>query len=256
MDQEKLVETITAEVLRRLEKKHPVLNTAKILAVITGGMIGLQEGLEQLKKIKELGNSISVVLSPAAEKIAGLDRIQECLGVDSQVITAQDEYPGNLLKEADFVLVPVLTQNTAAKVANTLADTLASTLIMQALLRGKPVLAAKNAADPKDALRLQADMGHETPGLAQALQANLKKLEVYGVTLVPVQNLAEECQKLLHSTKTAVLPSIETKKGIVDAQAVKAAAEKGVTSLFITPGTIVTPLARDMARDYHVTLSS
>ena len=255
MDQEKLVEMITAEVLRRLENKQPVLAAAKILVIITGGTIGLQEGLEQLKKIKALGTDISVVLSPAAERIAGSNRIRECLGADSQVITAQDDYPGNLLKEADIVLVPVLTQNTAAKIANTLADTLASTLIMQALLRGKPVLVAKNAADPKDAVRLQADMGHELPGLVQALQANLKKLEVYGVTLVSVENLAEECQKLLHTKNSAVLPSTETKKKIVDAQAVKEAAEKGVTSLFIASGTIVTPLARDMAREYHVTLS-
>lgn len=258
MDNEQLVEWVTREVLQRLGKKQTEECAAerKALAIFTGGTIGLSMGLEEIKKLKQSGFTISVVLSPAAEKIAGPERIKECLGLNIPVLTVKDDYPGTLLKEVDVVLVPVLTENTAAKVANIMADTLASTLIMQALMRGKPVLAAKNAADPKDVLRIQLGMGHGAPGLVQALQANLKKLEVYGVTLVPVQNLAAECQRLLTPKKAIVLGETTEKKGIIDAQAVKAAAENGAVKLVIAPGTIVTPLARDLARDYHITIQT
>jgi ethanolamine utilization protein len=172
--------------------------------------------------------------------------------VDSQVLTVRNEYPGKLLKAADLVLIPVLTQNTAAKVANTLADSLASTLIMQALMQGKNILAAKNAADPKDAWRIQANMGKEAPILMQALQANLKKLEDYGVKLVSVQLLAIEYQKIIKPQISKIAAFATGKKNIVDAQAIKAAAANGTKKLMVIPGTIVTPLARDLARDLQV----
>lgn len=258
MDNEQLIEWVTREVLQRLGKKQleGCVAAKKALAIFTGGTIGLSEGLEEISKLKQSGFYITVVLSPAAEKITGYERMKEYLGMDVPVIMVNDEYPGGHLKEADVVLIPVLTENTAAKVANTMADSLASTLIMQALMRGKPVLAAKNAADPKDALRIQADMGHAAPGLVQALQTNLKKLEGYGVTLVSVQNLAAECQRMLTPKKSDVSGRTSEKKGIIDAQAIKAAADSGVANLVIASGTIITPLARDLAKDFHITIQT
>lgn len=261
MDHEALVRTVTAEVLRQLERaaaKAEPEYTGKehnVLAVFTGGSIGLEQGLAELRKIQAAGAGITVVLSCAAEQIVGVNRIKGTLGSDTEVITAQSSYPGRLLREADIVLIPVLTQNTAAKLAHTLADTLVSTIILQALMLGKPVLAAQNAADPQDGWRVKGQMTSSAPALLQALQANLKKIENYGMRLLPVGKLATETQKNLMRGVKPQSGSAAAKRIVIDAEAVKAAAAAGTGIIHIASGALITPLARDLAQEYGLKLA-
>ncbi len=266
MENAKLVELVTAEVMRQLEivssapNEKPILPCKQALAIFTGGTIGLEESLLELQKIQALHVELSVVLSAAAEQIIGIERIKEYLGSTINLVTTHSPYPGKLLRDADFVLVPVLTQNTAAKLAYTLSDTLPSTLIMQGLMLGKPILAAINAADPQDGWRLQKDMGKCSPALSEVLRQNLKKIEGYGVELVHVNSLAASSQKIIDriakkaftSQCSEAQRSPQGKKSIVDAETIKVAASNGFTSITAPKGAIITPLARDVAREYGI----
>ncbi|WP_425060125.1 Coenzyme A biosynthesis bifunctional protein CoaBC [Sporomusa carbonis] len=259
MDNEKLVELVTTEVLRQLKQLNgtgqlqPGGARYKALAIFTGGTIGLDTGLEELSSIQALNTEITVVLSEAAEKIVGVNRIQEKLGSHINIVTTQSPYPGKFLREADIVLVPVLTQNTAAKLAYTLSDTMVSTLILQALMFGKPVIAAVNAADPQDSWRVQKNMAKSSPALREALQANLNKIETYGIQLTPVENLTTQAKKVMfREVKPRPVREITSKKQVLDAATVKSAVQSGAKTLTVTKGTLVTPLARDIARENNV----
>ncbi len=266
MENEKLVELVTAEVMRKLgltslaSEEKSTIPCKQALVIFTGGTIGLEQSLIELQKIQALHIEVSVVLSAAAEQIIGIERIKENLGSNINLVTTHSPYPGKLLRDADFVLVPVLTQNTAAKLAHTISDTLPSTLLMQGLMLGKPILAATNAADPQDGWRLQKDMVKCSPALAEVLRQNLKKIEGYGIELVHVDNLAAGSQKIMDriAKKASVSQCNEGKnipqgkKGILDAETIKAAASSGQKSITIKKGTIITPLARDVAREYGV----
>lgn len=260
MEHENLVHYITAEVLRQFKQqefpREPVLPACKIVAIFTGGTIGLEQAIRELRCIQDSKAEITVVLSRAAEEIVGSKRIQDELGSGVTIVNSHCPYPGKKLREADVVLVPILTQNTAAKLAATLSDTLPTTLIMQALMMGKPVIAAPNAADPQDGWRLDK-MGKTGPALTQALQANLRKLENYGIRLVPVQELAGALKTILgrEIRQTEPQPLQQpVKKGVLDASAIKTAADSGEKKLFVAKGTIVTPLARDTAREHAIEL--
>jgi ethanolamine utilization protein len=258
VDNEKLVQLVTLEVMRQLKQKPAAIQEDvalaenKALAIFTGGTIGFEQGLAEIKKIQNLNFSVTVVLSAAAEQIIGIDRIKAELGSYTTIVTAHSPYPGDVLREAELVLVPVLTQNTAAKLAHTLSDTMVSTLILQGLMMGKPVVAALNAADPMDSWRIQANMGKASPGLLKALRANLQQLEGYGIQLVQVTALAEESQKLLGRKSKKSAASLANKKSVLDAVAIKNTAANGVKSIAISRGTIITPLAKDVAREYGV----
>ncbi|SDE69326.1 flavoprotein [Sporomusa acidovorans] len=261
MDNEKLVELVTAEVMRRLgsaQGEKPLQTAAPLytaLAIFTGGSIGLETSLEELKALQAIGTKLTVVLSQAAETIVGENWIKEKLGSDIPIITSQSPYPGKYLRAADIVLVPVLTQNTAAKLAHTLSDTMACTLIIQALMLGKPVLAAANAADPQDGWRVQKEMTKTPPALREALQNNLKKIAAFGIELTPVDSLAAAAKKALRKETNSDLPVIldkPAKKQVLDAEAVRRAAQSGTGIVKIEQGTLVTPLARDIARESHI----
>lgn len=266
MDNEKLVELVTAAVMRQLgagvlaAKEQSSIPCKKALVIFTGGTIGLEESLRELQKIQALQVEMSVVLSAAAEKIIGMERIKEQLGSHITFVTAQSPYPGNLLREADFLLVPVLTQNTAAKLAYTLADTLASTVIMQGLMLGKPILAAMNAADPQDSWRVQKNMGKSSPALSESLRQNLKKIEGYGIQLAHVEQLAMNSQKIMERLAKKASENQQSqsqvagggKKSILDAAAIEVAASSGLTRIVVPKNGIITPLARDLARDHGI----
>jgi len=266
MDKERLVELVKAEIMRQLEleslagKEKATLPCKQALIIFTGGTIGLEQSLIELQKIQALNIEVSVVLSMAAEKIIGMDLIKKHLGSNINLVTTHSPYPGKLLRDADFVLVPVLTQNTVAKLAYTLSDTLPSTLIMQGLMMGKPILAAMNAADPQDGWRIQKNMGKCTPALAESLRQNLKKVESYGIELVHVDHLASSSQKIIDRMEKKAWDSQHSdskdihrgKKSILDAEAIKVAANNGLKSITIAKDAIITPLARDVAREYSI----
>ncbi|HMM21111.1 MAG TPA: flavoprotein [Selenomonadales bacterium] len=261
MQEEKLVELVTREVLRRLAEgpaeapeKAPG-RPKNILALFTGGTIGLEQGLTALAGLKPLA-AVSVVLSEAAEQVVGKDRIYGRLGGETPVVTACCPYPGKILRAADVVVIPVLTQNTAAKLAHTLSDTMVTTLVLQALMLGKPVIVAANAADPRDSWRASAGMGRSPAGLVRALQDNLKKLEGLGAVLVDAGSLAAECRKYLAAKEQeAPVGRPGTGRRLIDAGAVREAALAGSGKRLKVPaGALVTPLARDMAGELGVEL--
>lgn len=260
MDQEELVKRVTSEVLRQLQQRtvaecvQSKESAVHALAIFTGGTIGFTQGLEEIKQLQSHGFDITVVLSPTAEKIVGIDAIQAKLGKQNEIITSQSCYPKQLLQQAQIVLVPVLTQNTAAKLACTIADTQVTTLIMQALMMGKPVIAAVNAADPEASGRIQASMGKASIGLLRTLRGNLEKLESHGMRLVPVESLAEESQKIIEGLMRPMTSSgpLKAKRSVLDATTVKVAAGKHSKNITVSLTTLVTPLAYDVARDFGI----
>ncbi|RYD04013.1 hypothetical protein N752_16620 [Desulforamulus aquiferis] len=113
----------------------------------------------------------------------------EMLGNDIKIITSQSPYPKEPLRQADVVIIPVLTQNTAAKVALTISDTMASYLIISALMLSKPVIAARDAAEPIN--RPQVELSKLKPAFREVLEGNLKKLSTYGIQLTSADNLSK-----------------------------------------------------------------
>ena len=269
MDTEQLVQMITEQVLARLSQqpapaplKAP-MEPSKIMVLFTGGTIGLVEGLAAVREIGGLPVEITVVLSTAAEKVIGTSRIKDSLGTQCPVLTGQEGYPRALLRAADVLVIPVLTQNTLSKVALTFADTTASTLIMQALMMGKPVIAARNAADPQDHWRIEAGMGKATPAFMRVLQQHLQQAESYGIQLLDVRELSgavrnwydKRLQRQADQPAKATTGAAEAavaghgRKTFISAEVIKAAALAGNKSYRVEAGAILTPLARDIARD-------
>ncbi len=258
MDQEQLVKVVTAEVLRQIgglpqvQGLSAVKQSVRVLAIFTGGTLGLEASLSEMQQLQTLGFEFSVVLSRAAETVIGMERIKAQLGSTIAFIDSECSQSGKLLQETDLVFVPVLTRNTAAKLAYTIADTFVTTLIMQALMLGKPVIAALNAAEPQANLRVHSDGGKSPAGLLQSLRSNLDKLKVHGMKLVQVTSLAAESQKLLERLVQTVPVSVENKKTVIGATDIKTVVANGLKQLTVSQGAIVTPLARDVARDLGV----
>ncbi|KKM11463.1 hypothetical protein SY88_08595 [Clostridiales bacterium PH28_bin88] len=286
-----LVERVVTEVLRRLLDLHPEAlracransqkeGPARVLVVLTGGTIGFGVALEELARLKVErpgGVEYDLILSRSAAKINNPQEIKSRLGARYLLVEGDDDLtnlpsPGEILRKADLVAVPVLTRNTAAHAAALLTDTLASLLIIDGLMCGKPVVAVRNAADPSDPAWARMGMGNSSPGLCEGFLANLKRLENYGVELVQAAELAKAvAQKLAGNPPEKAAPGrapgarevqsqVSEKDGgnrwrpvFTRADITNLARDNGV--LRLPKGAMLTPLAVDAIRELGLTVA-
>lgn len=235
MDTNALVDRIVEEVLKKLNS----VNKKRILALFSGGTIGSKEAFKELKSLSEAGYECQAVLSPAAEMVLGVERLQTELGQMPIFTEKNGLKPGELLKNTDTLLVPVLTLNSAAKVATGIADNLITTIIMQALLMGKPVIAAQNACDPDNPVRMKLGMNQGNQKYIRLFSQNLQTLRDYGINLVDAGSLA-----------AAVRGKSKEDGGLIFNKRVLSAADMALCqgpTFIVGKNTLITPAARDMA---------
>lgn len=244
MDNNALIEKIVEEVLKKINSP----NEKRILALFCGGTIGAKEASKELKALSEAGYECQVVLSLAAEKVLGVEQLQGELGHIPIYTEKNGLKPGELLRNTDILLVPVLTLNSAAKVASGIADNLVTTLIMQALLLGKPVIAAQNACDLDNPVRIKLGMNQGNQKYNRLFAQNLQTLRDYGINLVDAENLASVVRGR-SKEEWDYGPSSEN-QGLIFNKRVLSAADISLCqgpTFRVGKNTLITPAARDVA---------
>jgi len=206
----------------------------RILAVFTGGSVKLEEALTQVEKLIQKGYAVKAVLSQTAVSVVTPNRVRGIPGIGEVVCEpAPSISPIALVRESDAIAVPILTRNSAAKIALGIADTLATNVILYALIMGKPVIAARNSAEP--------DGANETPPeLIQLARDYLQKLSSFGVKLVDAAEIAQSVADYETGVKSG--------KRLVT-QADITGLPDGVRQIKVARGSIITPLAKDAARE-------
>lgn len=253
MSDEELVRRVVAEVLRRLG--HPVRGP-EILVLLTGGTIGWPVAREGLRALAADGVAFRLLCSRAAVRIHKREELVEICPA-GQTVSEDERDPRPLLREVRGVLVPVLTRNTAARVAMLDFAGLIPGLILEALMRGLPVVAARDAADPDHPAWRRLLGGDPHPGLAAALRENLRRVESLGIRLVAAADLEAAARETLGLGRAAApkahTPAASVARGVITAAEILAAAREG-REIRLGRGALVTPLARDVAAEHGVRL--
>ena len=244
-----IVKEIVNEVLSRL-KNIP----KRALVIFTGGSIGFKESMENLKKLKEEGWAFKVILSRSAESVLTKDLIEKMIG--SQEIEIDVESDSRETKyycaHIDKVIIPVLTMNTVAKMAVGIADTPITNIISHCLMTNIPIVAAKNACDPLDEVRMSMGMGKSSEEYIKMRQNHLRSIENYGVKLVSANELYDFIvqRKEAHTNRTKVIfeKKVLTRVNVVDAF-------NNNKDLMVSCKTIITAAAKDTARDLGIKIT-
>ncbi|TCO77957.1 flavoprotein [Marinisporobacter balticus] len=254
--EETMIEVFTTEivneVLRRLENMPK-----KALVIFTGGSIGFNESIEQIKKLKADGWKLRLLISRSAESVLTKEIIKDRIGSDEVEIHVERD-PKEMkfyYSDIDKVIFPVLTMNTATKIAHGISDTLITNIVSQCLMMDIPIVAAKNACDPSNEERIRIGMGKAQTAYINTLNHHLTLLESYGIKLVSGNEIYDEVMKRTkehtnkknHHTKEQVMykKKVLTRAGLVDAV-------DGNKDLMVSSKTIITEIAKDTARTLGV----
>ncbi|NLC57034.1 MAG: hypothetical protein GX774_09375 [Armatimonadetes bacterium] len=214
----------------------------RALALFTGAAPGLETALLQLTELRRLGFQIDSLLAPGATAAIGAERVRAATG---GVVLAPDAAAdvAALLAPYALVLVPALTRHAAAGLAVGLADILAAEAIWQALMLAKPVVAARNGADPAaDVPAVATRRGPEA--MRRVLEGHLARLAEFGVRLVDAGELAAAARQALEGAGPAA-PMLE--RTVITGEDVRQAAAAGQSCLLAAAGSVVTHVARETA---------
>lgn len=228
--------------------KEIVKSGKKALALFTGGTGGFEEAVQQVKNLREDGWSIDILFTAGAEKLYSKGYLQDKLeGFD---LYFESEYTNHhFLGGICMVLIPVLTVNTAVKIALGISDTPATHLVSGALINGIPIVAAKDAGNPRNNRLDNLRSGIRSEAYARKLDSYVKTIEEYGVTLVACRDLSEAARSI-GSRERGV--DAGPKKRIITKEDIVSAKKDGSRKIFVDSNTKVTSYAEEIAGELGV----
>jgi hypothetical protein len=226
-----------------------------VLNVFHAGVRKLETALEQVQLIEATARRSSVyTVESARDKVSGAD-VKEKAGTRCILDTVKPDGLERILQKADILVLPTFCLKTAARVASLMCDDQESTIVFTALLQGKKVLATQ------DGFMIYKSLVNDR--LREEIKQLLKKLEGFGMIFCPTDRLNATFQKMAASgektqatagPKAAGLKKEKTANAVklITAKVINTAVDNKQDMVRLAPGGKVTPLGRDLAKEYAI----
>lgn len=265
MDLKELVELITREVIEILGKKiGEAKNKKNILILFSGSKKNLTMSIPQVKKIIELGHDVKIVVAKDLLNVLDLNSFKDIF--QNAEIFEESTTSSSMIEESHIIVLPTITIQTVGEIVNGIFNSYTANAVLSGLFNGKRIIASRDNMDWGLAGKWDENFNITNEYFSKIIQDNMMKLQYAGVNFVDTNSLALEISEYLENighinNKTAranhfyQLPgmSFEAKHNVFSGKlvTVKEVDSVGKTSecLLISEKTIVTPLARDKAKE-------
>ncbi len=234
---------------KRIQRPCP---TPAVLNVFHPGVRYLESALEQVRQIEtRAGKSSVFTVQSARAWVCGQD-VKEKSGCKCILDTVKPEGLEKTLHKADILVLPTFCFKTAAKVAQLINDSQETAIVISALMQSKPVLAADDGFTLLNTLTNQ--------GIREEIKRILGKLEKFGMVFCQTDQLAATFKSMMASTDSMVqsesqkdaLNQTAATSRLITAKDIQNAIDNHQSSIALAPGGIITPLAKDQAKEYAI----
>lgn len=178
--------------------------------LFTGASIGYGDAVSSLKELKEDGWKLTAVLSKAAAEVLTEERIKADVDPDCIYVEGAPVDGRKIVDENSLVIIPTLTINTAAKIANCINDNLVTNMVYRAMTAGKPIVAAVDGCCPDNEVRNKIGF-KVTDAYKKRLRQNLEDIQSYGIVLTVDKDLSRKVDKVHCAGFSFPIPSSDTK---------------------------------------------
>ena len=160
----------------------------RAVVLFSGAVIGYGDAVNSLKCLKQDGWSLTAVLSKAASEVLTKERIENDIDPDAIYVEGAPVNGKQLISDAQYVIIPSLTINTASKVANCIMDNLMTNMIFAAMAQGKPIVAAIDGCCPDNKVREKIGF-KVTEAYKKKMRDHLVDMVSFGIHLTTAQSL-------------------------------------------------------------------
>ena len=182
----------------------------KAAVLFSGALIGYADAVASLNELKKEGWELTVVMSKAAAEVLTEERIKNDIDPEAIFVEGAPVNGRQIIDDNQFVIIPALTINTAAKVANCISDNLLTNMISRAMATGKPIVAAIDGWCPDNEVR--AKIGFKVTDAYKArMRSNLEAIQSYGINLTVDRNLCQKVNKVYTASFDFPVPGSDAK---------------------------------------------
>lgn len=243
MNDAELARLVEAAVRAVLAQLRPAAEAApvrgpRVRLVIGESEAGLDFALASLRQA-ELPGALEVVVSTGLDRQVTLGHLRGALGPATVRPESEAGCPLKFAAGADLAVVVGLDRTGLVRAVRTAPERYADRFLCEALCLGRPVVLVREG--------LARALPEATPRWRRAMAEPLELIEAYGATLVAAADLAEAVAGALAGP--AGFNAAENRPLITADEVERAEGE-----LVLAPGTIVTPLALERARELGVVL--
>lgn len=249
MDKQKFTQNLLQNVSSTLKKGNTYEEDfdRNVLILFTGSDWRFKERLRELSKLQEHNISIYICLSFVAEKILDVKEINSILN-PIKIYREEDLFDLNpIISQHSKAILPNITVNTLSKISLGILDTVIPNIVWQFLASGKIVYIDFSTVKKYRGIEI------ESKEIKNIINNYIEQIKLMGAKEITEENYIEKIINM--KSNKGIENSIknngkEGKKVIVekDIVSLKLANNK----LIIPKNTIITPLAKDKARELNI----
>lgn len=245
-----LVVRTAAEMLYRgredeLDRRYP-----RMLILLTCHWIGMEEGLAAVRRLAGMKLRLQLYVDPALRQVMGRGEIAQVTGVDDflepgaefRIVGDSGNHSGPeppLAANIQYLFIPVLSFSLMSRISRLDDESPIVRLILQGLCSGRQVAALRTGVED-DGLEWTARGYSMPPAMRREAAHMLGSLRSHGVTLLGREGINEW------------IAGSREQKELIAGDDILSAVSGGVTELKTGRGSIITPLARDLAAQYGI----
>ncbi len=221
--------------------KGDYCSSNKVLILFTGSSENLEDKLLYLKSLKEKGFEISIGFSFMAERILDLNKIKNILN-PSNIYKEEDIFKiKSIINDYSILYCPNITVNTLSKVSLGMIDTFVSNIIWTFLYQGKEVYVDFNSV--RHYLGMESKSKEITKMINNYINTviNMGAKEILWDGLS--KNIIEKDNSSISKIKSSKSKDLITERDILNL-------DKNI--LVLNKNTLITPLAKDKARELGI----
>ncbi|AIQ60914.1 hypothetical protein [Paenibacillus borealis] len=222
--------------------RSAALNEAypRVLVLLAGHFIGMEEGYAAVRGLSTGNFRLRLWAEDHLLSTRSAGELARCTGVDDLIP------PGQVHKlspaDADALLIPVLSLSLLSRLVQLDTGHPFVRLIVENLCAGKPVGALTLGAEPEHYRWSEQGLSQASPLLKENMRSMVATLSGYGIKLLSPADPGS----WLSSSAVPPRKQVLTEEDILEA--VKLAR----TSITLNGPAVITPLARDTARQYGI----
>lgn len=209
-----------------------------VLALITTHLIGMDSGLSFLSEIESEEVSVRFTAEEEVFNHISIEELVKTIQNDNWI--SHRLMSESVLSHTDVILIPNLSFSLVSDILSFNENRLFVRLVLTALLTGKTVMAVKTGADPYHPLWRIKGMDKGSNGLKRKLYNQMIQLKDLGVTLID--------EKENFSIQ-------KVKKTVINEETIRYFHQQNINSFVIAKEMIITPLAKDKAKELNITLT-
>lgn len=215
-----------------------------VLTLLSYSPVGMEEGFESIESLRREKVRLRLWIDEPLLDIYSITELIRHTGVDDILC------PGPRFLEgltSAFLFIPVFSYSLVSKVVQYDDCHPFSRTIMENLLKGRQVAGLSIASDPYHPQWKEKGWDHAAPLLKHDMKSKLLQLRGYGVKLLEQGQVSDWIKREQGQS---------ARKRLLSQDEILQAYSGQKTVIRMEPSTIVTPLARDLAQQYGIKLTT